>query len=561
MDEMARAGLLVFLTKIDAASNGATSAASNEIRAFLGDEPQPQPRGAGAELASNQVKVLHNKPWQNFQGNLSEKTVERQYILDKLAPEAWKDGVHNVSAVIKESEANGRSLRPAGSTWSSSPVLQTPLYLLSCGGLSGPGPAIDAADLAPGVDPAQIAHVQAGTVIQSVNELLEGNGQSLQVMGGNGGQNIAGAVATGTHGSWIDRKAVADYVLAIALVGAGGQKYWIEPQSRPLTKDTFNAWGVFTVVRDDALFAAAQVSVGSLGVVTSLVLDVLPLYHIQFARVQRSFDAPLQKALRELDLSGLDFSSRPAHFEVVLNPYQLGAGQPGAFMETGFVVSTEVKQARVLAAHQVEISEQFSISDAIWNDFAWLLSEFPCLVPHVLDLILPHAFPPMQVTGTLSQVWPMSTGGPPLISTEFAVPQEKAGQTLDLLLSLLEKAKPHFYWPGVFGVRFGAKTGALLGFTRFDRWCTMELLYLRNVKGVSEFLKGFYEAMRAAGIEHALHWGQVNFLDADQVLAIYGKDALAQWQAARRRLGADGQTFANETTNAWGLTSPPRTAG
>ncbi|MEZ4301967.1 MAG: hypothetical protein R3B70_43965 [Polyangiaceae bacterium] len=514
-------------------------------------------RSAGPQETPPRVRVVANQPWTNYQGNVTEGSVEKQFFFDGGSPEDWRGGVTAAAWVVKQAESDGKSLRSVGSAWSSSPVSQTPMYLLHNGGLSGPGPVIDASDLAPGVDASLISHLQAGTIIQTVNELLEANGQSLKVMGGNAGQNIAGAAATGTHGSWIDRRALADSVHAIALVGAGGRAYWVEPASRPLTREGFSAWGLFEVVRDDALFAAAQVSVGALGVVTSVVLDVDPAKWVDFTRVQRELDAPLRQAIYTLDLSGLGFPKRPDHFEVVLNPYLLGAGQKGAFMETGYIVppgSSGV--ARTELPQQKEIAAHFDVSDALWGFVAKLLSEHPWLVPPILDLVLPRVFPSETRLGPMSQVWNLSTGGPPLISTEFAVAQADVERTLDLLFRMLEDAKPGFYWPGVFGIRFGKQTGATLGFTRFDRWCTMELIYLRGVAGVEGFLQRFYAAMRAGGIEVGVHWGQVNFLTAQEVASDYGSAALAAWESARARVGAEGSVFANDATNAWGLTTP-----
>ncbi|MEZ4311541.1 MAG: hypothetical protein R3F14_26190 [Polyangiaceae bacterium] len=85
-------------------------------------------------------------------------------------------------------------------------------------------------------------------------------------MGGNAGQNIAGRrrlARTGrglTEGRWPTRCTRSRWW------GPAGGAYWVEPASRAsLTREGFSAWGLFEVVRDDAPFAAAQVSVGALG--------------------------------------------------------------------------------------------------------------------------------------------------------------------------------------------------------------------------------------------------------------------------------------------------------
>jgi FAD/FMN-containing dehydrogenase len=58
--------------------------------------------------------------------------------------------------------------------------------------------------------------------IQDLHQRLDGMGLVLETMGGSSGQTLAGAISTGTHGGDIFMGPLADCVLAIHLVGAGG---------------------------------------------------------------------------------------------------------------------------------------------------------------------------------------------------------------------------------------------------------------------------------------------------------------------------------------------------
>ena len=90
--------------------------------------------------------------------------------------------------------------------------------------------------------------------------------------------SVAGAVATGTHGSGDRMGSLATAVRAIGLVTPGG-----EPR---------------TLVRGDADFAGAVVHLGALGVVTSLELDVEPTYDV----AQTVYESPAWDAvLADLD--------------------------------------------------------------------------------------------------------------------------------------------------------------------------------------------------------------------------------------------------------------------
>ena len=90
--------------------------------------------------------------------------------------------------------------------------------------------------------------------------------------------SVAGAVATGTHGSGDGIGSLATAVRGIGLVTPGG-----EPR---------------TLVRGDADFAGAVVNLGALGVVTSLELDVEPTYDV----AQTVYESPAWDAiLADLD--------------------------------------------------------------------------------------------------------------------------------------------------------------------------------------------------------------------------------------------------------------------
>jgi len=114
---------------------------------------------------------------------------------------------------------------------------------------------------------------------------------ALPTLGGAGGQTIVGAASTGTHGGDFRQPPIADAVRAIHLVADGGRHYWIESHELgPLTDDArlvehfdtpeLGGPGNFEVIRDDSVFTAALVSVGRLGVIYSVVLEVVPQYSL-----------------------------------------------------------------------------------------------------------------------------------------------------------------------------------------------------------------------------------------------------------------------------------------
>lgn len=87
---------------------------------------------------------------------------------------------------------------------------------------------------------------------------------ALPTLGGAGGQSIAGAFSTSTHGGDVRLPPIADAVAAIHLVGCEGRQYWIEPapakSGAPLT-DTARLQARLpdvTLIRDNQLFGTRR---------------------------------------------------------------------------------------------------------------------------------------------------------------------------------------------------------------------------------------------------------------------------------------------------------------
>ncbi|ROT26825.1 D-arabinono-1,4-lactone oxidase [Micromonospora sp. HM5-17] len=110
-------------------------------------------------------------------------------------------------------------------------------------------------------DRAQVT-VSAGLRYGEVAARLHEAGLALHNLGSLPHISVAGAVATGTHGSGLANGSLATAVAAVELVTADGEL-------RTLTRDTD---------RDDLL--GAVVGLGALGVVTRLTLDLVPTFDV-----------------------------------------------------------------------------------------------------------------------------------------------------------------------------------------------------------------------------------------------------------------------------------------
>ncbi|GAA4052764.1 D-arabinono-1,4-lactone oxidase [Streptomyces shaanxiensis] len=197
----------------------------------------------------------------NWAGNItfSAKELHRPYSLDAI------------SALVAGSER----VRVLGSGHSFNEIAEPGPegVLLSIAGLP---PAIDV-DRA-----ARTVRVSGGVRYAELARAVYAHGLALPNMASLPHISVAGSVATGTHGSGVGNGSLATSVREVELVTADGS--------------------VVTVGRDEQRFGGAVTSLGALGVVTALTLDLEPSFEVE------------QHLFTELPLDGLDLTE----FETVM---------------------------------------------------------------------------------------------------------------------------------------------------------------------------------------------------------------------------------------------------
>jgi FAD/FMN-containing dehydrogenase len=157
-----------------------------------------------------------------------------------------------VVELVRRAAELGARVRAGAARHSFTPIVQTDGLLLDLSALSG----VVATDAE-----RKRVRVLAGTPIHDFYEPLWSAGLALKNQGDIDDQHIAGAVATATHGSGIRNVCLSGVVRGVRLVTAGGEV-------RAIAED------------EPELLRAAQVSVGMLGVMTELELEVTDAYRL-----------------------------------------------------------------------------------------------------------------------------------------------------------------------------------------------------------------------------------------------------------------------------------------
>lgn len=173
--------------------------------------------------------------------------------------------------------AEARHVRPLGTRHSFNELPDGPEVLLQLG--SQPfDPVMDLE--------AMTVTVAAGTRFGVVAQFLEANGHALHNMGSLPHISVAGAVATGTHGSGDRNRNLSAAVSGLQFITADGD--------------------IASVDRTDPRFDGMVVALGALGPVTRVTLDIQPSYQIQ----QDAYaDLPWDTALDHFDdITGAGYS-------------------------------------------------------------------------------------------------------------------------------------------------------------------------------------------------------------------------------------------------------------
>jgi FAD/FMN-containing dehydrogenase len=167
----------------------------------------------------------------------------------RSAPTRWHlpTTEYDVQTAVARCAASGRKLRVVGAGHSFSPVAVPSGDAMSLDHLTG--------DIQLAADRRTVT-VPAGMRLRDLSARLAAHNLSLPVVGSVQAQSVAGAIATGTHGSSLTHGNLATLVTSLRLVDGAG--------------------ATTTLDSDDPRLAGARVHVGALGVVTSATLRVVP---------------------------------------------------------------------------------------------------------------------------------------------------------------------------------------------------------------------------------------------------------------------------------------------
>jgi FAD/FMN-containing dehydrogenase len=256
-------------------------------------------------------------------------------------------------------------MRVVGSGHSFSPLVQTDDVLISLKHIQG----IEEIDTAH-----SIVTVLAGTTLKTLGNALHTHGLAQENLGGIDAQTLAGAISTGTHGTGIRFGSLSTQVEGLTLITATGELLECSPEQNP------------------DIFKAAQVSLGTLGVITKVRLRVVPARRLYVKNCRERFSDCLTNLER--------YKQENSHFEFFwfpqtpwvqtkfLNAFpldSLGFGvytfppvrRRGSMSFLAPLEGTEINETEAPESRQRGNSSQIALA----TGFYWLLSECCRLMP------------------------------------------------------------------------------------------------------------------------------------------------------------------------------------
>lgn len=361
--------------------------------------------------------------------------------------------------------------------------------------------------------------LQCGNTVKEVSFYLENRGKSLKASGASNGQTIAGCISTGVHGSGIDVGSVQDYVVGLNLIlGPNPQDIvYLERHSKPALNNAFATKLNARVIRNDGLFNAALVGLGSFGFIHGVVIEAEDHYLLSrhVIKVKKTDALALADSLdfknspikipSQTDAQGNPL--RPYHYKVYINQYSNEDTVPVELMYKK-PFDPNYKQT---FGDPIPFMKEF-----VYRDLIYLLvkisEKFPRVIPKFVKALSQSILPKEDkvIVGKLSEIfWDAGYQGK-AFACSFGIDHTHSSKALKVLTDLTKNEGPI---PGIFAMRFIKQSDGLLSFAKFPFTCMVEIDGIiweesKKIISLDQYAKRMIEVLQQHQIPFTIHWGK-----------------------------------------------------
>ncbi|MFB6719161.1 D-arabinono-1,4-lactone oxidase [Kribbella sp. NPDC056345] len=400
--------------------------------------------------------------WRNWAGTEAATGVEvlRPASVDELA------------ASVKAAAEQGKKLKAVGSGHSFTGCAAPEQVMVRLDGLS----AITNADQESGR-----VTVGAGTGLRKLNAGLAAFDLAMANLGDIDKQTISGAISTGTHGTGARLGGIATQIAALDLVTADGSVLHCSPEENA---DVFNA---------------ARVSVGALGVISSITLQTVPAYLLR----AQEMPLPLAEVLDGFD----QLADGNDHFEFYWFPHtEIALTKRNNRVAAG-VGPSPVNAIRGWVDDELLSNRVFELTNR-------LAMRRPALVPRI-NRLASRALSAREYVDASYKVF-VSERNVLFRESEYAVPREHVVEVLHRLREWIDNSGHHFPFP--IEVRVAAADDIWLS-TASGRDTAYIAIHQYHRLPHDSYFEAFERIV--AEYQGRPHWGKLHTLGADDLRARY----------------------------------------
>lgn len=400
----------------------------------------------------------------------------------------------------------------------------------------------DADPIVPNEMPGPLVRVLAGTTFGELNASLG----SLAVVNQPGFEDltIGGVMMVGGHGSGIRRGNIASQVRSMDLIVVNAarqaQLVRIEAASDRITdRAAFQSKYPGAVLQDsdDAVFNAAKVSFGSMGVLHSVVIDTRPAYRLEEDRDLRSLWEDFEKIERQVREDSV------AGVHLWINPYRVGADWKA--------VQSTYRRSLDMKRNQRAWGIREADSPTAMAALRLVATKLPRLLPFALEYSL-HTVDADDVVMQSPEA--LDFGPPnrlPVAASSCSIPAEGLKEQLEQLLAHFKGGFGKTYVSSPIGLRWVKASDAYLA-PQYGRDSVMiEVPVLNDTPHQQDTLERYVEFM-VTKLGARPHWGQRLQLSPAQLRSVYGAEAVDAFIRVRRQLDPLA-VFDNPLTRHLGL--------
>lgn len=347
------------------------------------------------------------------------------------------------------------------------------------------------------------ATVWGGTRLKNLNDALFEHGVALENLGDIDSQSIAGAVSTGTHGCGAQLGNLSTQVTGLTLVLASGEVLECDERT--------NA----------DVFKAAQISLGSLGVIARLRIRVLPAYRLKLQRKTLAFGA----ALAEVD----SLKSQHRHFEFFWFPY--------ADLVATKALDVDSRPPTLTDRRPLLAGVSRFVNDVVMENGAfWVL----CAASRSIPALIPGV---NRLAASLASEGTSADSSHRIFATrrlvrfhemEYAVPSERGPDCLRELRDYVRNEKIAVNFPVEYRYVCGDNIWLSPAYQRDSAYIAVHMFQPMSYKGYFDAAEAIFRNHRGRP-----HWGKMHQCSASRLAELYPE--WRRFHEVRRQLDPRGR--------------------